>query len=469
MSLTREEIYALTDELQSVLSHAHICSFKAIEQRKFVLQCDKEGELLQLLFCFQEPFLRFHLSSGKSQFCDSSFASAIDSSISSAKIEEIKMINQDRIIQLYLKKGAQPFFLVGEFFSKRPNLYLLDRDLNIVASLNPTASKIYHYPENIKVSSGEIHPAPASSDLVEARYELQEKEALFLKLKRTYESMAFKQLSRTKKLYEKALQDNQKALAWKEIQHEGVLLQANFYQLRKGLTEIRLVDWEKPGEEEHVLLLDPLLGPQENIEKRFHQSKKLKASLNYTEDRILVTGKMLEKQQEIVSQVAETTSLEALHAIGLFFEKQKPQRKSEKSSSLPYLEFYSESGLKIWVGKNAKSNEKLTFSYASGSDWWFHVCGCPGSHVILKVKKNQEPDPESIQDAILLALIHSKAKDKGEAEIHATQCKYVSRIGRGKAGQVQISKHKTLYAKLDQNRFRSIKSRSSLKDKSSNH
>lgn len=113
--------------------------------------------------------------------------------------------------------------------------------------------------------------------------------------------------------------------------------------------------------------------------------------------------------------------------------------------------------MKIWVGKNAKMNEKLTFQLANGRDWWLHVSGYPGSHVIIKMNKDQEPDPETLKDAFQLALYHSKARDMGEGEICFTQRKYVSRLGRKKTGLVQISKHQTAWIRADPVRLQALK------------
>jgi predicted ribosome quality control (RQC) complex YloA/Tae2 family protein len=139
------------------------------------------------------------------------------------------------------------------------------------------------------------------------------------------------------------------------------------------------------------------------------------------------------------------------------FEVVKVPKDREEQKKLPYYEFTTSGGLKVWVGKNAKANDQLTFRYAKGSDYWLHVADFPGSHIVLRVGKNQEPDPESIQDALQLAIGYSKAKDQGAAEVCVTQCKYVSRLGKNAPGKVQISKHKNLHVKFDPAKFKRIK------------
>jgi len=64
-----------------------------------------------------------------------------------------------------------------------------------------------------------------------------------------------------------------------------------------------------------------------------------------------------------------------------------------------------------------------------------------------------------LQDALQLALHYSKAKNRGEAEVCLTQRKFVSRLKKGKTGQVQISKHKIIFIRFDPKRHLHIKER----------
>lgn len=112
-------------------------------------------------------------------------------------------------------------------------------------------------------------------------------------------------------------------------------------------------------------------------------------------------------------------------------------------------------------GKSAKDNDKLTFACANGSDYWLHARDVPGSHVVLHLGKQREPDEESLKDATQAALFFSKAKDNQEGEVCITQCKYVARFGKNQPGKVQISQHRIAYAKLDVERLRKLRERKS--------
>ena len=58
-------------------------------------------------------------------------------------------------------------------------------------------------------------------------------------------------------------------------------------------------------------------------------------------------------------------------------KKQKPPKE------LPPLEFRSDDGFKILVGRNNIQNDKLSLKTAGKSDIWLHTQKIPGSHVVI--------------------------------------------------------------------------------------
>jgi predicted ribosome quality control (RQC) complex YloA/Tae2 family protein len=45
----------------------------------------------------------------------------------------------------------------------------------------------------------------------------------------------------------------------------------------------------------------------------------------------------------------------------------------------------------VLAGKTDDDNDYLSLKLAHPNDYWFHVRGMPGSHVILRAKDNEEP------------------------------------------------------------------------------
>lgn len=278
----------------------------------------------------------------------------------------------------------------------------------------------------------------------------------------TIKKLLLRQFKRSQRQCEKSRENLKECMRWEEIQHEAELLQNNYTMLKRGLPEIVVWDWQLDGNK--VIRLDPKLTPQQEVAFRFKQCKKLRKGIPYVEERLKQHEAESIKIQQWLTELETIDNLENLIIWRENIPTKPPQQQKNKSTILaikerPFFEYQSAAGLKIWVGKKAKDNEILTFTLARGFDWWLHAAGYPGSHVIIRTNKQQDPDEETIQDAIQLALHHSKARDKGEGEVCITQRKYVSRFGQGHIGKVQISKHKTIFARVDTARYQSIKDR----------
>ena len=94
-------------------------------------------------------------------------------------------------------------------------------------------------------------------------------------------------------------------------------------------------------------------------------------------------------------------------------------------------------GILIKVGENAKENDDLTFS-SYPNEWWMHVDGGPGSHVIICHEENTIPK-ETKRDAALLAVRHSKAVNSKMVRVNLVRIDQVIKDERIKNhGQVYL-------------------------------
>src|SRR2546427_1125040 len=71
----------------------------------------------------------------------------------------------------------------------------------------------------------------------------------------------------------------------------------------------------------------------------------------------------------------------------------------------------------VVVGRTDADNDYVSFRVARPEDWWFHVRGMPGSHVILQGPPGADPNRQTLQRAAAIAAYHSKARDAGEVAI----------------------------------------------------
>ena len=113
----------------------------------------------------------------------------------------------------------------------------------------------------------------------------------------------------------------------------------------------------------------------------------------------------------------------------------------------------------IFVGRNARENDALTFGLAKSDDLWLHARGTPGSHVVVRLGKGAEPPVETLRDAATLALLYSDLKKSGKGEVIYTRRKWVKKAKGQAPGAVIVTQEKSLYINLDKTRLEALKSR----------
>ena len=108
------------------------------------------------------------------------------------------------------------------------------------------------------------------------------------------------------------------------------------------------------------------------------------------------------------------------------------------------FEYALPGGWVVLAGKTDEDNECLSLKIALPDDYWFHVHGLPGSHVILQGPKGEKPDRETLKEAAAIAAYHSKARAGGVVPVTCTQARNVSKARGAKVGTVQVRKEETL-------------------------
>ncbi len=99
----------------------------------------------------------------------------------------------------------------------------------------------------------------------------------------------------------------------------------------------------------------------------------------------------------------------------------------------------------VLIGKGDVDNDRLTFKVAAPLDWWLHVAGVPGSHVIIRnPDKLSEAPREVLERAAELAAFHSKARDGGKVEVHLCRVADVSKPRGFEPGKVILKQWKAL-------------------------
>ena len=111
---------------------------------------------------------------------------------------------------------------------------------------------------------------------------------------------------------------------------------------------------------------------------------------------------------------------------------------SPQSQKVRLLTYPLPGGWQVLVGRTDADNDMLSLQVGRPDDWWFHVRGMPGSHVILQGPPGADPDRETLHRAAAIAAYHSKARHAGVVAVSGTRVRDVSKPRGAKAGTVQI-------------------------------
>ncbi len=102
-----------------------------------------------------------------------------------------------------------------------------------------------------------------------------------------------------------------------------------------------------------------------------------------------------------------------------------------------------EDGWEVLAGRTDADNDRLSLKIARPNDWWFHVAGQPGSHVVLRVPADREPSRDVLRAAAAIAAWHSKARGGGTVAVKGTLAKFVGKPRGAPPGTVSVRRETT--------------------------
>ena len=110
---------------------------------------------------------------------------------------------------------------------------------------------------------------------------------------------------------------------------------------------------------------------------------------------------------------------------------------NESKDKFPNIKKMEIDGFVVYMGRDAKSNDHLTFNIADKEDIWMHAKGVPGSHIVIRVR-DRLPTNEVIKQAAQIAKKNSKSPKDDKATIVYCQRKFVKKEKGMNDGQVKV-------------------------------
>jgi len=231
----------------------------------------------------------------------------------------------------------------------------------------------------------------------------------------------------------------------------GELLQGSLHEIPRGAPFAELVNYYEEGSPLVKIPLDVKKSPAANAQLYFKKYQKAKngekilreqmekgaAELQYL---ATVQVALLEAQNERdIAEIRDELTGEGY----LAKPKQKGNAKPPKKPAGEPLRFISKDGFVILVGKNNRQNDRLIASHDK-DDWWLHVLGAAGSHVVVEARGLEVPD-STLEEAAVLAALHSKMSDEKSVPVTYTKLRSVKKPAGSKPGFVIYTTSKTAY------------------------
>ena len=228
-------------------------------------------------------------------------------------------------------------------------------------------------------------------------------------------------------------------------------IMANIYQLRKGQTQAELINIYDG--ESVTVQLSPILSPTENAQAYYKRYNKYKRAQSEVALQITATEEMLQYLASLDSSLLTATSKNEIEEIRQemiaadLIKVVGKKKKSALQKSQP-LHIRLSEDTDLYIGKNNRQNDYVTFSIGGPRDLWFHTKDIPGSHIILKTTL-PEAREEDIALAVELAAYFSKAREGSSVPVDCVQRRYVKKPSGSKPGFVIFTNQKTYYATPD--------------------
>jgi predicted ribosome quality control (RQC) complex YloA/Tae2 family protein len=286
-----------------------------------------------------------------------------------------------------------------------------------------------------------------------------------------------RQLARLDRKLEAMQGDLEAAEQAPELRRSGEALLSYLNQVSARSASARLPD---PGDPERTLeiALDPRLSPQANAARYFKRAAKAERGLEGIPDRIATVrrqrdgvraarerldaalatngaGNAADPDPEAREALDQRTrdglaalppavrrSLEPKAPAGRPSGRREPQAPTARHQP---RRLRTTEGWDVLIGRTNEGNDFLTHKLARPEDYWFHVQGAPGSHVVLRRGRGKnEPSKLTLQEVGSWAAFYSQARTAGKVPVIYTLKKYVRKPRKSPPGLAVCEREKSL-------------------------
>lgn len=226
------------------------------------------------------------------------------------------------------------------------------------------------------------------------------------------------------------------------------LLMANPMAVKPGCDKVVIEDIFASDGATIEIALDPALTPVENAERYYDRARRTRRARVEAKRRLVVARERADRAAFLLVDLQAAQGLKAIRT----FRRERADELSpfmqETEASVdrvPFRRFDLGGGYEVWVGRNARQNDDLTFRYARKYDLWMHARGAPGSHAVLRLPgRTAHPDRRKVQQAAAIAAYFSKARGSGLVPVIVAERKHVRKPKGAESGAVVVDREDVL-------------------------
>ena len=247
-----------------------------------------------------------------------------------------------------------------------------------------------------------------------------------------------------------AIQEKELAATYdrERLRQLGDIVTANIHRITKGQTLLQAEDFYDEEMKTVDIPLSPVLSPQQNAAKFYkdytrmkNAEKELTRQMEIAREELSYLRSVLDELNRAATEQELEEIRQELHAGG--YLKADSGKKRVKQSKLSPMRFESTDGYPIYVGRNNRQNDELTFKLARKDDLWLHASKVHGSHVIISCGGTTPPD-DTVTQAAQLAAYYSETTAGQNIPVDATPVKQVKKVPSGKPGMVIYHSYRTV-------------------------
>ena len=294
---------------------------------------------------------------------------------------------------------------------------------------------------------GECAEAESFSALLDRFYTLRDRKDAMRQKSQALRKSVSNQVQRLRR--KMAAQEKELTATYdrERLRQLGDILTANLHRIQKGQTKVLCQDFYDENMADVEIPLSPILSPQQNAAKFYkdytrmkNAQKELTHQLDLGKEECSYLESVLEELNRAQSEAELEEIRQELYAGG--YVRMDGARKKMKQSKLPPMRFESTDGFPIYVGRNNRQNDELTFKLARKDDIWCHASKVHGSHVIISCGGRKPPD-DTVTQAAQLAAHYAETGGGQNISVDVTTVKQVKKTPGGKPGMVIYHTYRT--------------------------